>query len=314
MFNGRDLTGWKVAGDSGSFPVQDGAIRAKSINLPAYLYWTDGEAAAKTLQSFELTFQARSEGAQANSGIYFHLAEEMRFSRHPEEGHEINLATSGEGDQAIGGLYAVEAPRFIRRDTDDWFHVRILVQGKRVQCWFDGEQTLDYSEPDNLSPASPHEDGRISPVGGGIAIQANSRAGAWYFKNLRIRDLNSNLQSSEDSPGSGQWIDLQNGPDLSGWDGPNLSSWRIENGELWHTRGGKGGTITMPLPFSDRNLEIEGEFRTNPDGNGGVFIENIAELALSGSLDKGHGGVRTGGVFADDGKANVALAAPPPAI
>ncbi len=35
---------------------------------------------------------------------------------------------------------------------DDWNDYRILCEGKRIQLWINGQQTVDYTEPDDKIP------------------------------------------------------------------------------------------------------------------------------------------------------------------
>ncbi len=189
-FSEPNLKGWKTVGDSSAFRLDSGVLRAGAPKGPSLLLWTGDETSPKVVKNFEMTFRARSEGNGANSGIYFHIdpSLEMAGRKWPEQGLEIQLAlSSSKGVQATGGLYDVVAPKFTIPNTDQWKEYRIRVEGKRVQCSIDRREILDYTEPDSLPAASPHQHERISPVGGAIAIQANSRNGAWLFDDVKIR-------------------------------------------------------------------------------------------------------------------------------
>ena len=188
-FSEANLKGWKVVGDPDAFSLEEGALKAGKQARRGLLLWTGDESSPRMVKSFEMTFRARSVG-EANSGIYFHVSDSIRFEgrKWPDEGLEVQLAMeSAEGDAATGGLYKVAAPKFTVRNPEEWKTYRIRVDGSRVQCSVDGREALDFTESDTLPQASSYQHNRISPVGGAIAIQANSRNGAWLFDDVKIR-------------------------------------------------------------------------------------------------------------------------------
>ena len=71
----------------------------------------------------------------------------------------------------------------------NWFEMTITVQDKRVRCSAGGRLLLDYIEPKDYAPAAKDSGKRFSTRGGAIAIQANSKSGAWYFESIELRTL-----------------------------------------------------------------------------------------------------------------------------
>src|SRR5690348_4206429 len=66
LFNGQDLTGWKIGGDQTTFQVKDGALVTKGPVAHAFY---DGPA--HEFKNFELMVDVMAE-TNSNGGIYFH--------------------------------------------------------------------------------------------------------------------------------------------------------------------------------------------------------------------------------------------------
>jgi len=67
---------------------------------------------------------------------------------------------------------------------DDWNEYRILCEGRRVQLWINGYQTIDYTEPDK----SIRQQGVI-----GLQIHGGPPSEASY-RNIRIKELKRPFQ------------------------------------------------------------------------------------------------------------------------
>src|SRR5581483_4006279 len=101
---------------------------------------------------FELRAKFKVLGKGANAGIQFRS---RRIPNHYEvKGYQADL-----GDGYWGSLYdesrrnktlaqpkADELAKVL--DHDGWNDYRILCQGRRIQLWINGFQTVDYTEPD----------------------------------------------------------------------------------------------------------------------------------------------------------------------
>ena len=64
-------------------------------------------------------------------------------------------------------------------NRDDWNDYRIRCEGRRIQLWINGQQTVDYTETD----ASIERTGII-----GLQIHGGPPSEAWY-RNIRIKRL-----------------------------------------------------------------------------------------------------------------------------
>ena len=77
---------------------------------------------------------------------------------------------------SAGSLYDVVAPKKnMSRPADEWNHVRIVTQGRRIQITWNGERTIDY-ETDRLTK-------------GYIGLQNHDAKSVVRFRNIRITEL-----------------------------------------------------------------------------------------------------------------------------
>ncbi len=193
LFNGKDLTGWKANTDPDAFQIVGGAIKAHAthpIERSHLFYVGEDDTTLESFKDFELEVTLRSEGGRANSGIFFHTDMEVRDDKlHLKNGYEVQL-NSGANKGKTGSLYAVEDVNdTVIPDESEWYQVRIRVQGKRIQCWLNDQQVIDYVEPENVK-RPPNRIGRIlREKGGAIALQAHDAKSIYFFKRIRIREL-----------------------------------------------------------------------------------------------------------------------------
>ena len=194
LFDGATLTGWKAAENPDSFRVEDGLLVAHGPR--AHLFYTGPDGSA-SFTDFEFEAEVQTL-PKANSGIYFHTR--YQESGWPGAGYEAQVNCSHSDARKTGGLYAVQDVMNEAPHADgEWFHYRIRVEGKRIQIWIDGEQTVDYTEPADLN----RPDRQLGE--GTFAIQAHDPESRVLYRNLRVRRI------------EGGFTNLFNGRDLSGW-------------------------------------------------------------------------------------------------
>jgi len=178
LFDGRTFDGWE--GNKESFRIQDGAIVAGT--LKAKIPRNEFLCTTREFGDFELKAKFKLLGKGANAGI------QLRTKRIPDH-HEVSGYQADLGDGYWGALYdesrrnkilakpdAKEVEKVLRRD--DWNDYRILAEGKRIQLWINGLQTVDYTEKD----PDIAERGVIA-----VQIHGGAPSEAWY-KDITIEE------------------------------------------------------------------------------------------------------------------------------
>lgn len=198
LFDGKTLAGWKAAENPASFRVQDGAIVAAGPR--AHLFYA-GDVKHADFKNFELTVGVKATPG-ANSGVYFHTVYQDRGF--PDQGYEVQINNTHTGDggyyerKKTGSLYGIRNQyKSIVRDNQ-WFTMRIVVRGKRIQVLVEGQLLVDYTEPDH--PVRTEEfRGRLLSHGT-FALQCHDPDSRVFFKDLRVRPLPDNLPPGPAQP------------------------------------------------------------------------------------------------------------------
>ncbi len=191
LFNGKDLTGWKVNTQPEAFTVVDGTICAHATQPYSHLFYIgDGSPEAGRFKNFELEAVVRG-AANSNSGIYFHTditsGEGPRLTL--KKGYEVQLNSAVKEKRKTGSLYAVADLAESPVDETQWFKVRFRVEGRRITVFINDRQTVDYTEKDGDVRPKGFEGRFLSADGGSIALQAHDPDSTFYFKEVRIRRL-----------------------------------------------------------------------------------------------------------------------------
>jgi hypothetical protein len=180
LFDGKSLSGWE--GTEKMFRVEEGAIVAGTLETK--IPRNEFLATKKDYGDFELRLKFKLLGGTgANAGV------QIRSQRIPNH-HEMIGYQADMGDGWWGALYdesrrnkVLAAPKkeviakALKRD--DWNDYRIRCEGKRIQLWINGQQTVDYTEPDDKIP----QHGKIA-----LQIHGGPASEAWY-KDIVISEL-----------------------------------------------------------------------------------------------------------------------------
>jgi len=177
LFNGKDLSGWKVNESPESLKIEDGCLVTHGPRSHAFYVGEDGKADFKNFH-----FKAKVKTMpKANSGIYFHT----RFldSGWPDRGYEAQVNNTQSDPKKTGGLYNVQDYYKAPAEDDKWFDYEIIVDGKHIVVKIDGKTISDYTEPDDLNGP----DRQLST--GTFALQAHDPGSKVYYKDLMVRRL-----------------------------------------------------------------------------------------------------------------------------
>ena len=182
LFNGKDLTGWKVNENPATFTVQDGAIVAHGDRSHCFYV---GSVKGHTFRNFQLSVDVMTR-QYANGGIY--IATGYQDQGWPGKGFEVQVNNSYPGDpRKTGSLYEVQD---INRDLvkdNEWFTEEATVQGNSVTVKVNGNEVVRWTQPPDWAGTSDFPGRRIAP--GTIALQGHDPRSVVYYKNIRIRPL-----------------------------------------------------------------------------------------------------------------------------
>jgi len=182
IFDGKSFDGWE--GETAkTWRIQDGAFVGGS--LTEKVPHNEFLATKKNYANFDLHLQFKLIGTEGfiNGGVQF------RSVRVPNNfemvGYQADL-----GDGYYGSLYDESRRKktLVSPDKDliekilkknEWNEYHIRCEGRHIQIWINGVQTVDYTEPDE----SLEQNGLIA-----VQIHGNGKAEAWY-KDIVIEEL-----------------------------------------------------------------------------------------------------------------------------
>jgi hypothetical protein len=191
LFNGKDLTGWKISGPQESFSIKDGAIVANGSASHAYY---DGPVGNHSFRNFELKVDVMTKPG-SNGGVYV-LTEyqdtglnERASGRFPSKGFEIQVNNSHTDRVRTGSLYHVsdvldDSPA----KDDEWFTEDIVVKGDTITVKVNDKQTVNWTQPADWN-GGREGPGRKITGPGTIALQAHDPKSTVFYKNIRIKQL-----------------------------------------------------------------------------------------------------------------------------
>lgn len=181
MFNGRDLSGWRVNENPATFTVKDGAIVANGPRSHLFYVGPEGQARFTNFHWKADVLTRRG----ANSGMYFHT--EFQDTGWPAKGYEVQINNTHGDWRKTGGLYAVVDVREPPVKDDEWFTQEVIVEGKHIVVKVNGAVTVDYTEPDGVERPADFAGRLLSS--GTVALQGHDPGSTVLFKNLQIKAL-----------------------------------------------------------------------------------------------------------------------------
>ncbi len=175
LFNGSDLTGWKIHGTE-KWYVEKGELICESGPDEKYGYL----ATEKKYRNFELKLEFKQE-SDGNSGVFFRSSlEGTRIS-----GWQVEVAPPGHD---TGGIYESYGRGWLIKIPEDketvlkmgeWNELCFKVIDDRVITWLNGIKMVDF------------EDEKIGEAGEGvIALQIHSGGGIKIrWRNIQLKEI-----------------------------------------------------------------------------------------------------------------------------
>jgi hypothetical protein len=190
LFNGRDLTGWKIGGPAESFTVRDGAIVASG---PASHAYYDGPFRNHRFRNFELRIDIMARPG-ANGGVYVltefeQVGGNQRASgRFPSKGFEVQVYNSTAGPRTGSLYHVVDILDQSPTKDNEWFTETIIVNGDTIVVKINDKQVVNWTQPADWDGGREGPGRRITGPGT-IALQAHDAKSAVLYKNIRIKPL-----------------------------------------------------------------------------------------------------------------------------
>ncbi|MCF0053084.1 DUF1080 domain-containing protein [Dyadobacter sp. LJ53] len=174
LFNGKDLTGWKVNGTE-KWYVENGELICESGPDKKYGYLTTD----KFYKNFDLSLQFKQE-ANGNSGVFFRsTVDGTKVAGWQVEVAPPNHDTGGIYE-SYGRNWLVQIPNekegFLK--MGEWNTLRIRAVGDNVKTYLNGNQMVDFT------------DAKIGAGEGSIALQIHDGGGIKVrWKNITVEEL-----------------------------------------------------------------------------------------------------------------------------
>jgi hypothetical protein len=178
LFDGKSFEGWE--GNPDAFRIENGAVVGGSLKdrVPRNEYL----CTTKEYENFELRLKVKVLGQNPNAGIQ--IRSERVAGSNEMVGYQADV-----GQVYWGCLYDERRHKLLAGppvseqgklfNKDDWNDYVIRCEGRRIQLWLNGRQTVDYTEPDKSIPQT----GVI-----GLQIHSGLPSESWY-KDITLRQL-----------------------------------------------------------------------------------------------------------------------------
>jgi len=192
IFHG-DLSHWKILENHQAFKTSDGALKCQGPDALIVYAGEDGKA---SYRNFELKAEAKTQPG-ANAAMLFHVNPEGEDV--PGSGYAVQFKNTYKGMKGYphinmtGSLNRIRNVYFPLVEDEEWFELRVHVQENHIQVYVNGNQTVDYVEPDD--PWRPEDiRGRILSRGT-IGIQTQNDHSGLSIRNIRVRSLADTAKS-----------------------------------------------------------------------------------------------------------------------
>ncbi len=187
MFNGKDLTGWKTAGN---WVVEDGGVVTLEPR-PGETGWQRYDAYLMTDRKYgdfviDLEFKILEEG---NSGVFFRVGDPLEPV---EQGIEVQILDTygleNPGHHDCGGVIRTAAPsKNMAKPAGEWNRYIITCANDQLTVVLNGEQIIDLKLSDSEM--------KDRPAVGYIGFQDEAKR-VWY-RNVRIKELTDASDKTE---------------------------------------------------------------------------------------------------------------------
>lgn len=192
LFDGETFDGWTANENPESWIIEEGSLVGNGKR--SHLFY-DGDLVAHNFKNFEFKAKVKTD-AYANSGIYFHTKyQEQGWPAFGYEGQIKNANfSSGKGyieKKMTGSLYGIRNLVKSPVNDNEWFDYHIIVIGKTIRIFINGNLIVDYTESDELLRNDNLKNRVLNS--GTFAFQCHDPNSKVYFKDVFVKPLADDL-------------------------------------------------------------------------------------------------------------------------
>ncbi len=190
LFNGRDLTGWKVIDapkpqERPQWTMRDGTLHVEK--------GPGGLESEEQFKDFVLQIEVRTNPAQAgqhpNSGVFVRGTPGVFWS-----GYETQIQNgykagdrSQPDDYGTGAIYRNQPARKVVSNDGEFFTITTVARGRHLSVWVDGYPVTDWEDTHPEGKSVRAKEAVLTP--GVIILQAHDPTTNLDFRNLRVSEL-----------------------------------------------------------------------------------------------------------------------------
>lgn len=180
LFNGKDLTGWKVGGKS-KCEVDD----ESAIHLTGGKGYLESE---DSYGDFILQLEARTNAKGLNSGVFFRCipGEEMNGYESQINSDLVDNDRTKPKDHGTGGIFKRVSARRVMTNDLEWFSKTIVAAGPQINVWVNGYLVTDWQDE---RPADPNPRKGLRTEAGTLQIQGHDETTDVSLRNIRAAKL-----------------------------------------------------------------------------------------------------------------------------
>jgi hypothetical protein len=187
LFNGKDLTGWKV------FPgAKDRKVASVySVTKEGDLNVTNGPGDLQTEEQwadFIVQFDCLSNGKHLNSGLFFRCLPGLY-----QQGYEAQIRNEWIGDDrkkpvdfGTGAIYRRIPARQVVSTDGEWFTMTVAAKGKEIATWVNGFPVVSWTD-DRKDNDNARQGAKTTK--GALSIQGHDPTTNLSFRKIRVQSL-----------------------------------------------------------------------------------------------------------------------------
>ena len=183
LFNGKDLTGWKMTGP-GRFLVEDGAL--KTEGGMGLLYYT-----GKPFGNTTLRVVFKTTGERDNAGVFIRMPEppaDPWYGVH--NGYEVQIDAGGDDWHSTGAICSLsKVTSRAQKPGGEWNTMDIVLKGQTTTVILNGKKINEFRGDQEVPPRKMwYEPVRgPRPDSGYIGLQNHDKNSTVFFKEISVK-------------------------------------------------------------------------------------------------------------------------------